>query len=493
MDLVRLGLRNAKRNWTRTVLAMGAMALAAVTLVLSGVIPSGYVKGIAFAERVFIGGDILVLPLGGPIEAGWDDAEQSKLSWKPWQGRHWQSYASYFLPGLVTQGQVGDWDASWHAFDPDPVVDAARSIDGVKAAAPYFALPCILQVGDKTSPAILRAWGTGESGDYLSYFDQEFLVSGQPLNDSSPNMSCLFPLQGTSLDAATLQSVRPLDAIQVTVPRPTYGFGSQPGPIGLTWDYAVTDTLSVSGIYQVQVGSAPDTKGDSGGPPSEMEPVYWERPEVIVSLDTFGRLVGGDEPDDPVVRQLQRFPSGFSVYQVTITVDRMATAKTVAKDLAAVLGPGFSVIPVPDLLQMKNAGSLMGIGDQNARRFSQLLLFVLSSVIVAGSIYVILTQERRKIGLLRVVGATSKEILGYVMTLCAYVALTGSSIGFGVGKALSSLALLSADVTFHEWVRQTLRDAVTILGLSLGIPLALGLAIGIWAARIPSSEVLKRD
>jgi hypothetical protein len=500
VDLVRLGLRSAKRNWSRTALAMTAMALAAMTSVFSGVVPLGYVKGHALAERLFVGGDILVLPIGGPVDARWDSHEESQLFWKPWEGRDWQSSALYFLPGLRTKGYVSNRETSWRAFDPNPVIDAVKRVQGVKDVAPYYALPCILTVGGQSSAAVLRAWDTSNSGDYLSDFGQEFVVAGEPLDASSPKMSCLFPLQGTSLDAVNINSVDPLSTIQITVPRLTYGSYSGEGPIGFKWDQAVTDSLQVSGIYQVQVGLAPSPAADSPSAPTEMEPLYWERPEIIVSYDTFRRFVSyseptleyADKPDDSVDLEPGQFPSGFSVYQVAITVDRMATVKKVAEDVALALGSSFAVIPIPELTQMKGRGALMTIAGQDAREFSQLLFFTLSSVIVAGTIYVILTQERRKIGLLRVVGATGKDILAYALTLCAYVALTGSAIGFGVAKILSLLAVFAADVTFSQWVEQTVKDALQVFGLSLGIPLVLGLAIGVWAARIPSAEVLER-
>ena len=98
--------------------------------------------------------------------------------------------------------------------------------------APYYALPCILTVGGQSSAAVLRAWDTSNSGDYLSDFGQEFVVAGEPLDASSPKMSCLFPLQGTSLDAVNINSVDPLSTIQITVPRLTYGSYSGEGLSG---------------------------------------------------------------------------------------------------------------------------------------------------------------------------------------------------------------------------------------------------------------------
>ena len=60
MDFVRLAVRDVRRNGSRTALAVAATALATAILVLSRLVPQGYMKYQAFAERSFAGADIVV-------------------------------------------------------------------------------------------------------------------------------------------------------------------------------------------------------------------------------------------------------------------------------------------------------------------------------------------------------------------------------------------------------------------------------------------------
>ncbi len=480
MDLFHLGLRDARTNRFESRVAISAMALAAMIFVLSHVIPSGYAKSLAKPERAFMGGDILVLPLGNPLKAG----QGRELTWKPWNGSGWQSVVLDFLPGLETKGYVLEPDVSWRAFDPFDVMRVLDEIPGVFHALPYNSLPCVVEVMGLEFPAIIRGFDVDDS------FFEELVISHKTTEhfseDSSEHYDCLFPQRGLTANTAQLG-----DFVEITIPRPVVHENGV--DIGLSWDAPSNAKLSVSGIYRIQVDLEPDQSQNPTGQAAALSPVYWERPEIIVSKDTFWELV---QPED---YRVQLGPAAadnaahFPTYQVSVKVDRMSQTKNVAKDIEDMLGPGFAAIPVPELKQMKSTGSHIRIADQKGKVAAGLLMFFLSSVIVAGSMYVTLAQKRRKIGLFKVVGATGRDIMGYVMAGLGYVALTGSLFGFLAGKALSILALWAADVTFLEWIKQLAVDFILVFGMSFIMPLFLGFMVGIWAVRIPAAEVLKRE
>ena len=180
-------------------------------------------------------------------------------------------------------------------------------------------------------------------------------------------------------------------------------------------------------------------------------------------------------------------------YELLVSVDRMSEAKTIALEIQAKLGDGFGVYPVPELKSVQATGSALGFESLQAAGLIQFQSFVLSGVIVAGSSYIMLVQQKRKIGLLRVIGATSKNVVVYVLTIVGYVAVAGAAIGFIAAKVLSIWSLFASEITAGEYLKQTALDFVSAFGMSLGVSLILGIAVGLWAARIPSAAVLKRE
>ena len=112
--------------------------------------------------------------------------------------------------------------------------------------------------------------------------------------------------------------------------------------------------------------------------------------------------------------------------------------------------------------------------------------------IVTASVYVLLALQTRKIGLLRAIGATSKDIALYVLSAVAYTTLTGIAIGFISGKLVALTVISATDFTVLEWLAMAGYDALLSLS-GMAIPLVLGLAVAVWASRIPCAEVLRRE
>ena len=79
------------------------------------------------------------------------------------------------------------------------------------------------------------------------------------------------------------------------------------------------------------------------------------------------------------------------------------------------------------------------------------LLIVFSSIVVAGNIYIITVQQRRKIGLFRVVGATSKDIRQYVLTMCGYISIVGTCSGAIFDDLIYLVSLLGSDIPIKIW------------------------------------------
>lgn len=448
MDFVRLALREAKRNASRTLIAIFAVALAAGAPVMARVIPHGYPTGLHIEERRFIGGDLVVWRAPAPI----DVQEDSPLSWRPWAGSDWQSHALYFLPSL-TEGYLASPDAP--AWGPvDDAIEALKGVDGIAEVHPYLAAPCVVETRRGPVPAILRGRDPDAAGSPHSI--SGFIRDGRPLAESdNGRLSALVPLRG--------------------------GLSGDVSLVGPSLSISVAGTrhvLDPVGNYGVIVGETVDYEAwtDNRHTMPTM-PVYWERPEIIVTEATFCAIAG----------------NAPAVYQLSATVTKVSELESTVARARKALGPAYTVYSVPELAQIKHSAIKTPVVKRDLSRVSFGLSFALSGVVVAGSVYILLAQQRRKIGLLRVVGGTRGDVIVYVLAATLYITLVGGAAGFVGGKILALLALTSSDMTWTQWLRNTGGDLLTVAGFSLTVTALLGLAVGLWASRIPCAEVLRRE
>lgn len=451
MDFIRLAVRDGRRNAARTLLAVIAVALATAAPVLARVIPEGYPTEFRLPERQYLGGDLVVWPAIAPIDTRGD----SLLSWRAWDGSDWQSHALYFLPSLPHSGYLAEIGTrAWGPVEAASVAGTLQGVNGVAKVSPYLVLPCVVQTLDGPVQAVLRGRGPEPADSPLSM--AHLVTTGRPLStEDRGTPAALVPLQG----------------------------GFSDGAFSLVRDFEVavagrTLSLRPVGGYQVVVGEEEDrtqAPGPSGRYP--VIPVFWERTEIVVTEETFREVAGQAEP----------------VYQLSISAGRISTLKATVDAVRKALGPGFAVYSVPELVALRNSSIATPVIAANLRPVFLGLTSGLAGVIVTGSVYILLSQQRRKIGLLRVVGATRRDIVVYALGVAVYVTLVGDAVGFLTGKLLSLVAVLSSDMTASEWLRLAASDLLTGLGLSLSITAVLGLSVGLWASRIPCAEVLRRE
>ncbi len=467
MDFIRLATREVRRNSTRTGMAMTAMALAALILVLSRVLPDGYPTGALAPYRSFVGGDIVVFPAPSAL----DVTSKEPLKWAWWAGSDWQSHILYFFPQLEKSGYLIPEDAPpWRGFSPDDLVNALEGVPNVEGVEVYRTIPCLVGAPGYEFQAVLRGRKTHEGyplGGLLAD-GREIQVGGEALAPGTPGSP--FSLgEGITVKCPALRVV------------PGKGQGYD---VDILWDRGVSKDLAVVGLYRVLVGE--EDVYVPGSTERVTLPVYWERPEIVVDEETFDEIVkecflGGEGLSD------------LPAYQVCVKVGRMSLAKGTVNDIRAVLGEGFAVYSVPDLVGIKASGSDLSLLSKDFRDVLITLTFALAACIVSGTIYILLNQQRRKIGLLRVVGATRKNVLLYALWMVGYVVMIGSLVGFGSGKLMSLLALLSSDARISEWAAQAAGDLLQTLALSTSLTIIFGTITGLWASRIPCAEVLKRE
>jgi putative ABC transport system permease protein len=125
-----------------------------------------------------------------------------------------------------------------------------------------------------------------------------------------------------------------------------------------------------------------------------------------------------------------------------------------------------------------------------------ILSFALSAVLVASMIHAFLAEQVRQVGIMKAIGATTRQIamlyLGQVALLAAAALAIGIPLGLMVGRAYAqfSAQILNADVTsapFPVWV------VLTEIVVGVAVPLLFALGPVLRASRISIHEALAGD
>lgn len=529
MDFVRLAVVEMRRNSTRITVAIVASALAAMIIVLLRFIPQGYALGAAIPQRVYTNGDILVYPgLTGLYSENTPEGQRTTLTWQIWPGADWQSHVLDFFPVIPQKGYlVPPGNKGWKPMNLREIADKVRNIDNIEGISAYRGIPCMVRLEGVNVDAILVGRDLPNGPDDKTVYTLDPYVDTGPgkkgrslTREDQGHLVALIPGK-----IQVLQDIKEDTALEVILPRVT----ALDQGIGLSWDQPQSVLLTCAGKYAIQVGEMIDENSGRGGSgPSQPStiPIYWDRPEVVVPMETFAKILyiisqessegthlkvqtnaaSSQSGETPIsesspqwvqlssqMEKVMAFLNNFPTYQIAIKVNRMSYLRETTKKVREALGSNYGVYAVPELTTVDADQRNQVVMSPDLHGIFTALITGLASVVVSGNIYILVAQQRRKIGLLRVVGATSKNIMVYVLSIVAYVSLLGTSIGFLAGKLLYILALIGSDLTIKEWLLQAVVDFVSIAGLSLLISLAIGSIIAYWASKIPCAEVLTRE
>jgi len=467
-----LAVRELKANSTTVTAGLIAVAIAAFSLVGYRAVISGYSETFGPEIRALAGGEILIfsgidvlVPGSGP-----------QMEWRPWEGRPWQSYLEYYLPDLPSSGCLAFPDTpKWSPLNVAEVVRKLQGVPGVISVIPYYALPCRVETPRGEFEAILRARDPElETGIYSM---AGYISRGRLWNEDE--YEAIVPV---SSDTA-LAGVRAGDSFQVYLPGP----GELPE--GVDWTTPTGFVLSSTGEYDMSrklqaVATPPDARRlPSGGEITapEAAPAFkWGRPEIMVVQEVFQsmcRQAGWSEP---------------LCYQVAVRVDKMSRLKAIAEAATGALGRGYAVLTLPELGEMRVARSPLPVALSDTKFAMLLLTYLLSGTIVCGTVYIMISQSRRKIGLLRVIGATSRQIAAYVYSLMVWVFMVGSLFGFVPAECLRFIDWLGSGVPISMFMRGVFTDAAVVFGAAVTISVIMGSFVVAFASRLSCAEVLAR-
>lgn len=491
MNFSKLAVTEIKRNPTRTRIAVLASALAAMLIILLRIIPEGYPLEIAMPERTYSGGDIVIFPALAPISS----AEDKALILRDWQGSDWQSHILYYFPKIKKTGYFCSEGAiGWRAMIPKDVISAISDIPNIKNVYPYRALPCLVTTETSgTFPAILRGFNEQPPHSLEPYLHKE--EKHNPSRFFSE--SCVEDMEAIT-SRQVMGKIPPGSTIHVAIPEPRVAeFVSPNGDttlhMGMDWDNLAKYSFLVVGEYSIKVHEVIDYEASLGSPDPHPKtiPLYWERPEILIPSALFEKIA--EETSDNIdPAYFEPFSSVFPTYQITLTVDNMSQIHQTTHLIREALGDDYGVYAIPEALFDTSSKGHVVMPPDLHKLFSGLIM-LFSALVVAGNIYIIVVQQKRKIGLFRVVGATSKDIRQYVLTMVAYVSLSGTCIGALLGNLLYFFSFLASDMAFGTWLSQVLSEFAIITGISLLISLSIGFSIAHWASKLPCAEVLSHE
>ncbi len=437
-------------------------------------------------ERTISQGDIIIFPANSPLSS----SDASTLVWHAWRGSDWQSHIDQYFPDIESTGYLTEKTClGWRAMIPQEILDSIQDIPNVKNVHVYRSLPCLIVTKEGQFPAVLRGFEQGPEFPLDAY-----ITDGTHFSETATqHKEALVPLA-----ADNFPYLRIGDTFQIVLPEPTLAeFISASGigalNMGINWKNVAQYSLSVQGGYKIQTGEEIDyeTWNQIESPEPPTIPIFWNRPEVLIPMDLFENIMReiDSNVDD---HYLVEFGTMFPSYQITVTVDTVAEVKKTTSLIRNALGSDYGVYAIPEVIYTVSSKGHVVMPPDLHKLFS-VLLIVFSSIVVAGNIYIITVQQRRKIGLFRVVGATSKDIRQYVLTMCGYISIVGTCSGAIFGDLIYLVSLLGSDIPIKSWFIQVLTDFGIITGLSLALSLGIGFAVAYWASKLPCSEVLRRE
>lgn len=473
--MLRLAWRNVSRDWTRSLLAISGMALAAFILTSALALSNTYHTGALARYRFALGGDIVALPghffvdrtlYGGA--AGGD-----VWTWHPWD-RSWQGNLGQFVPGIGENGYL--------APENEPAVFRLAELSGaretlqragVKSIYPYLSLPAFTVAAKSTSVTPILARQPAD--------DHGWIVQDLDIPDDSAGTRLVdgrwFDAQDDGKPVALVSLDRPADAgpapsvgdsVSVSVPAVSLGPDGRP-----VFDFGRRQTfqLEVVGAYDVTLEAA---LGDSPKIP-------WDTGAIMVPAQTF----------DHIYRQVSGGEAPAVAGQLGLVVKDMTQMGRTLKALGQAF-PGWTFLAAPQVAGMLGRGAGGAIPADLSRAFV-VVSFLLAGALVAGNMYVIIHQRSKQIGILKSIGASGAQVFGMVLVEVAGYALAGGLAGWVLVTALYALIVLTSGAGLAVVGAKAAVTLVVVLGTTIGVAALFGLAPAWFAAAQPAARVLRND
>jgi len=492
----RLGVTNARRNLSRSMLSVVSMAVAAMVLSAALFLAAGYPAQAYLLHRVFAGGDIMIYPralsLASPAGANESGGADYGFSRMP---RDWISELYAYSPEVYDYGVFMSSTAAW--FDLDEITARIERVSGVTDIYPYLTLPAFESYYDRQAAydrgGLTAIRGRSIDKDLRYFYLQEFIVSGRPLSvmDYGLYRAIVDLGRGGTAGYGEPGAFGGVSGGGIDLLIPRLSIATDDGTAAFDYADMVPYRFRVVGGYVLKLGD--DSSGRSA-------PAY-ATPQVIVPDDTFHEIWAAVTGGAPV-----------AVPQVTVSVANLYSVETVASRLREAL-PDCTVVSVP---QAARIAEMRGLPQGWSRTRSSASLQVaavagevslpgevkylllgltsmLAALVVAANSLVMLTQRRQEIGVLRALGAARRDIMMMVLSEVSVVSTIGAAIGYGFVRAAVVYQQLTGRASLAAIGVEILRDGLLVVGLCVAGAILFGLAPAVRSTAISTMEVLRQE
>ncbi|MDP2873109.1 MAG: ABC transporter permease [Bacillota bacterium] len=525
--LASLILTNVRRNLARTTLTVVGMGLAALIMTASLTLSEGYPAAAYEAYRSYLGGDILIY--AEKIWVRGSDINQSESG--TWQFARLTADvpgpAGFFQPHLAAGGYLRPSAAPKGFFSQDAVRELAARLAAAGLAGavrPYFTLPAAKTEfaggtgtgfgGSRPDAAVgaspyvytdsyLRAWDTGDGWPSLA----PFVVAGRSLGAADEGrLVCL--VDATRGKLAQLPGMdfppevpRVGETLRVLLPRLSVDLAGQPR---LDYIGAVWVELEVVGHYAVPTREAtwiPPGRGEGGATEPEAEQLYLTSPEIIIPWDTAEALL-----DVVSEGAADLWASALAVEVGSLA--RVESAVTALAKLFPDLGP----VSVPRQAAVANAHWLpepvfrvpesewrsaqpsgqVGEPVRISAAFN-MIFFAIAALLAAANAIVLVLERQREIGILKAIGASSREVMLMVLGEVVLLSSLGAAGGFVLAEAMAVWNLISNGTPALAVLLFVGSDMARVLGLTVSFALVFGLLPAMRTTGMTAMEVLRKE
>lgn len=224
------------------------------------------------------------------------------------------------------------------------------------------------------------------------------------------------------------------------------------------------------------------------------DPVELSTPDGTLTFTLSGTLIFGDEEigvspyfllfDLDTAQELLSAPGQLS--NAWVTLDEDATFDELRSSLQAALSESLVIVDHHTLVdeQSSQFSTIIDLLQIGLLAFAGITMFV-STFVIANTFAVIVGQQRRQIGLLRAIGARSRQAIGVILAEAFLVGLIASVLGVvggvGLAEGIQALVGLLSNGGFPS-------GATEILPRTVMIAVALGIGVTVLSAFLPARK-----